>query len=157
MEATFDGIQFIVGLLGDYILFWLGGLIIWFVVSRVYHFIKKRRGNAGKHWDKYLSAKKVTEEEKMKDPLYKAQKVWNEQDERHKDSERQIARELITATGRYKNRKPMTKDEVLRKIRAQEFPFSKWMLLEYLDGSLMSGTLTRAQRIRRKIYYLKYR
>jgi len=74
MGSTFETILLILDFFGDNIVLWFGGLIIWFVVSRVSHFIKKRRGNAGKHWDKYLSAKKDAEEEKMKDPLYKAQK-----------------------------------------------------------------------------------
>ena len=157
MESTPSVFEIIGSFFGSRIVWWLGAIILWFVVSRVSHIIKKRRGNPGKYWENYWAAKRVAEENRMKDPSYRAQIVWNEQEERNKKSQRQMVREAITATGRYKHRSSMTKAEVLGKIRAEEWPFSKWMLSEYLDGSLMSGTLTHAQRIRRKIYYWKYR
>jgi hypothetical protein len=136
---------------GDEILLLIGAAIIYFVVSNISHFIKARRGNQDKYWEKYWSAKRLAEEERMKDPSYKSQKVWDEQEERNKENQRQMVREVITATGRYKHRSPMTKDEVIGKIRADEWPFSKWMLTEFLDGSLMSGDLSGPVRIRRKI------
>jgi hypothetical protein len=135
----------------DELILLIAGYLIYFIVSRISQFIRKLRGNPDKYWDKYWAAKSFAEEEKLKDPSYKAQKVWNEQEERYRESQRQMVRELITATGRYQHRTRHTNKEILRKIYAEEWPFSKWMLSEYLDGSLLGKEPSPADRIRKRI------
>jgi hypothetical protein len=151
MDFNFTNLPICGNCLIDEILLLLSGYLFYFVITRISHFIKARRGNPQKYWEHYWAAKALAEEEKLKDPSYKAQLVWDKQEERNRDSQRQIARELITATGRYKNRSPMTTDEILNKIQAEEWPFSMWMLTEYLNGSLLNDNPTYVQRIRRWI------
>lgn len=134
---------------------WLGAIIIWYVVSKISHFIKKRRGNPDKYWEKYWAAKRAEEEEMMKDPTYRAQEIWDEQQEKNRESERQRAREIITGTGRYKHRKPLPVNEVISKIQAGEWPFSEWMFNEYMDGSLLEGSDKDDQKSGRKYFWRK--
>lgn len=147
MDSFLDFISCI----ADDLLLLLAGYIVYFIASKISQFIKKLRGNPDRYWEKYWAAKRYAKEEKIKDPSYKAQKVWNEQEERYKESQRQVVREVISATGKYKHRTPPTNKEILRKIYTEEWPFSKWMLSEYLDGSLMSDEPSTAARIRRRI------
>ena len=135
--------------IADEVLLLLGGYIVFFVASKISHTIKKRRGNPQKYWDKYWAAKKIAEEERLKDPSFRVQKVWDEQDERNKDNQRRMVHEVITATGRHEHSTPMNNQEVLQKIRLGEYPFAEWMLEEYLDGSLLNDDPTYAQRIQR--------
>lgn len=135
--------------IADDILLLLAGSIVFFVVTRISHFIKARRGNPQKFWENHWAAKERAEQERLKDPTYRAQKVWDDQEERNKANQRQMAHELITATGRYKHRKPMNHAEVLEKIRLEERPFANWMLIEYLDGSLLNENQKLTHRFRR--------
>ena len=43
----------------DDILLLLGGFIVFFVVSKISHFIKARRGNPQKYWEAYWAEKKL--------------------------------------------------------------------------------------------------
>ena len=79
---------------------WLAGLILFFIVTRTSYFIKKRRGNRDRYWEKISARKRAGEEDRPKDPSLRAQIVWDEPEEKHKESQRQMVREVITATGR---------------------------------------------------------
>ena len=45
----------------------------------------------------------------------------------------------------------MTAAEIIGKSKNEEWPFEKWMMDEYLDGSLVSEALTPVQQVRKKI------
>ena len=79
---------------------WLAGLILFFIVTRTSYFIKKRPGNPERYWEKFSARKRAEEEDRPKDPSLRAQIVWDEPEEKHKESQRQMVREVITATGR---------------------------------------------------------
>ncbi len=76
-------LKFLLGLFGSHIIFWLAGVIIWFVLSRINYLMKKRRGD--EYWEKFWIAKRAEENERMRDPSYKAQKVWDEPQERYEE------------------------------------------------------------------------
>ena len=151
MDSEFTNFLSSISCLISNILMWVAGLVVFFIASRISHFIKKRRGNPERYWEKFWAEKRAEEEERLKDPSVRAQIVWDEQEQQHKENQRQVVRQVITATGRYKNCTPMTAAEVIRKIQNEEWPFESWMLDEYLDGALVSESLTPVQRIARKI------
>ena len=114
---------------------------IWYWVSRLTDKVKERRESEER--ERRWASERAAEKERMKEPAYRAQKEREKEESRKRMEElqRKEVRERIT-----KRRKPLTHEQVLEKFYENRYPFEKWLMKEYLDGTLLGTTANERKR-----------